>query len=261
MQWNMAPPTGEDPALAAMLAGAGGCSLLSIKSPERPLSARDMNARILTREYSAHFIAAVEKCADDITVGESDTGVVTSIRFVGKSGAATIRRRCAATQITPPTMESSGYLGVGDADEGVYGRGQHRWELCSARIRKRCGRLPTNKPTLRTIWRTESSHPRISRSTSSFVEAYSHRYPLEDLSFTRTSIVELWSRESGSEVKLVDSLGDHSRSNVRTLADRMQIYGEALPSQALWKTELALRGSGYSQVDIRVRNLRSWTVV
>lgn len=34
-------------------------------------------------------------------------------------------------------------------------------------------------------------------------------------------------------------------------ADRMKIYGDTLPSQALWKTELALRDSGYSRIDIR----------
>ena len=42
----------------ALTASLASCSLISLKSPEKPLSTRDLNARILTREYSARFIAA-----------------------------------------------------------------------------------------------------------------------------------------------------------------------------------------------------------
>ena len=76
------------------------------------------------------------------------------------------------------------------------------------------------------------------------------RYPLQDLTFERASIVELWSSETGAEVKLVDSLGTIPEA-MSDFADRMKIYGDTLPSQALWKTELALRDSGYSRIDIR----------
>src|SRR3989440_5430528 len=44
-------------AAAALLLCVAGCSLISLKTPERPLSSRDLNARILTREFSYHFIA------------------------------------------------------------------------------------------------------------------------------------------------------------------------------------------------------------
>ena len=50
---------------AVLLLGAAGCSLISVKSPERPLSVRDLNARILTRELSSQFVAAVARCAGD----------------------------------------------------------------------------------------------------------------------------------------------------------------------------------------------------
>ena len=232
--------------LAAMLAGAGGCSLLSIKSPERPLSARDLNARILTREYSAHFIAAVEKCADDITAGESDPRVVTNtLRW--EVGAATQSVR-AATQIAPTmglldtwalAMQMKAFMAEGSTGGALFGSHQ-------AAVRA----LADEQADTANDLAHRILAPKDFQKYLSFVEAYSHRYPLEDLSFTRASIVELWSRESGSEVKLVDSLGTIPEA-MSDLADRMQIYGEALPSQALWKTELALRGSGYSQVDIR----------
>src|ERR1700756_90616 len=88
--------------LAEFLAAAAcraGCSLLSLKTPERPLSTRDLNARILTREFSYHFIAAVGQCADDIGASETDAEVLTSaLRW--KLAAPTETRR-AGSRIAP----------------------------------------------------------------------------------------------------------------------------------------------------------------
>jgi hypothetical protein len=92
--------------------------------------------------------------------------------------------------------------------------------------------------------------PKEFQKYQEFVETYVRRYPLQDLTFDRASIVELWSSETGAEVKLVDSLGTIPEA-MSDFADRMKIYGDTLPSQALWKTELALRDSGYSRIDIR----------
>ena len=52
--------------LGILAAGVAGCSLISLKSPEKPLSTRDLNARILTHEYSARFITGVARTADQI---------------------------------------------------------------------------------------------------------------------------------------------------------------------------------------------------
>src|SRR5207302_5095113 len=65
------------PAILAAAVCVAGCSLVSLKTPERPLSNRDLNARILTREFSYHFIAAVGQCADDMGAGETDPEVLT----------------------------------------------------------------------------------------------------------------------------------------------------------------------------------------
>jgi hypothetical protein len=62
-------------ALAALIASVASCSQISLKSPEKPLSTRDLNARILTHEYAAHFIAAVEQTADQIAAASEDPAV------------------------------------------------------------------------------------------------------------------------------------------------------------------------------------------
>src|SRR5882762_2635577 len=76
-------------AAAALLLCVAGCSLISLKTPERPLSARDLNARILTREFSYHFFAA----------NDSDPEVLANaLRW--KIGAAAESQR-AATRLAP----------------------------------------------------------------------------------------------------------------------------------------------------------------
>jgi hypothetical protein len=92
--------------------------------------------------------------------------------------------------------------------------------------------------------------PKELKKYQDFVATYVRRFPIHDLSFERAPIVEQWSVEGGAEVKLVDSLGTIPEA-MSDLADRVQIYGDALPSQTLLKTELALRDSGYSRVEMR----------
>jgi hypothetical protein len=38
-------------AVSALLTCITGCTLVTIKSPEKPLSSRDLNARVLTQEF------------------------------------------------------------------------------------------------------------------------------------------------------------------------------------------------------------------
>src|SRR5215472_9432503 len=83
----------------ALLLVLSSCSLISLKSPERPLSPRDLNARILTRELSAQFVTAVNHTADDIAASEHDPAVLENglrweIAAVGES-------RRAATRLVP----------------------------------------------------------------------------------------------------------------------------------------------------------------
>src|SRR6202167_2059145 len=62
---------------ALLLAGLllSGCSLLAIKSPEKPLSAREQQARLLTRDYAAHFVSTITHLLDDAAPNASDLAV------------------------------------------------------------------------------------------------------------------------------------------------------------------------------------------
>src|SRR3984885_397994 len=75
---------------APLLAGfvLTGCSLLTIKSPEIPLTVREQEARLLTRDYAAHFAATIAHLIDDAT--HADAGTATRSQALRlKLGAVT----------------------------------------------------------------------------------------------------------------------------------------------------------------------------
>ena len=229
--------------VTALLLNVAGCSLVSLK--EKPLPARDLNARVLTREYSAHFIAAIEKCADDISAKETDQQVlINTLRWEIAAASHSVR---AATQITPMmsvldtwalARQMQAFVAEGNAGGALFGAQQGEVRALADEQAKLADQLAGLV-----------IEPSDLQRYRKFVEGYVHDDPIEDLGFTRAPIVARWSRENGADAKLVDSLGTIPES-MSDISDRLRIYGEALPTQALWKTQLAIRESGLSGNDM-----------
>jgi DNA-binding transcriptional MerR regulator len=223
-----------------------GCSLVSLKTPERPLSNRDLNARILTREFSYHFIAAVGQCADDIGASESDAGVLTSaLRW--KIAAATESQR-AASRISPMmslldtwalAAQMRAFLSHGQAGGELFGSHQETAVRVAVELDGEAQALARRL----TASGEFSEYQR-------FIDAYTREHPLTSLEFVRPSVVELWSEAHGGGVRLVDSMGTIPEA-MTDFSDRLKMSSDALALQTLWRTELALREAGYSGTDIR----------
>ena len=230
--------------LAATLAVAG-CSLISVKTPERPLSARDLNARILTREFSYHFIAAVGQCADEIAAGESDPAVrANALRWKISAAAASER---AATRIAPMmalidswalSRQMHAYLTPQSAGSALFGAHQ-------AAALAVAGELESDTEALARRLAAPADLPRYQQ----FVADYAREHPLTSLAFARPSVVELWSQSGGGELKLADSMGTIPEA-MSDLSDRLKMSSEALAQQTFWRTQLALEESGYSGRDL-----------
>ncbi len=233
-------------AAAAVLACVAGCSLISLKTPERPLSARDLNARILTRDFSYHFIAVVEQCADDIAANDSDPEVLANaLRW--KIGAAAESQR-AATRLAPMmalldtwalASQMQQFLSPGRAGGALFGSRQEVALTAASELAEGAQDL---------------AHRLIAPGElgqyQQFVATYTREHPLKNLQFVRASVVELWSQRSGAGARLVDSIGTIAEA-MEDVSDRTRIASEALTLQTIWRTELALRESGYSRSDIR----------
>jgi hypothetical protein len=234
-------------ACATVLASLAGCSLLSIKSPERPLSPRDLNARILTRQLSAQFIQSVGRCAEDIAGTEQDNAALLDATLRWEIGSISSSRR-AATQVAPMMSlldtwalagQMQAFMGAGGGGETLFGTHQPAVRAVTDSYAEGAEALARRLLT-----------PHEFDDYHKFVAGYVREHPLQDLTFVRASVVELWSREKGADIKLVDSLGTIPEA-MADVAERMQIYGDTVPTQVERGAQLALREAGYSQSDVQ----------
>jgi hypothetical protein len=232
-------------------AGLAACSLLTINSPERPLSTRDLNTRLLTRQFSADFVASVESCADDIAAAHPGTPIErAALRW---KLIATVQSQSAALQLAPLmalldtwtfALEMQLFLSPGAPGGDLFGAEQPRALA-----------LATDYADAAQAMAHHLLKPKEFQAYQEFVNDYTREYPFVNLKFVRPSVVQLWVLKGGPDVKLVDSLGTIPEALADT-ADRMRMLGETLPSQSMWRTELALQDSGASSQNVHAALLR-----
>jgi hypothetical protein len=233
-------------AAVLLLSGLTGCSLVSFKSPERPLSARDMNARILSRELTAHFVDANGRTTDSILATETDPGVINnSLRWeVG----VIVTTRHAETQLAPLmslldtwalALQLQGFVGDGGPGGKLFGTHQ-------AAVRTLTDTYAEGAHTLARSLLTTREFADYQR----FIDDYVRAHPLQDLKFVRASVIEEWGRAKGAESALLDEVGTIPQALADT-SQRLEIYADTVPVQTMRRTQLALREAGYTPEDIR----------
>ena len=226
--------------------GLTSCSLVSLKTPEVPLSTRDLNARLLTRDQASQFMEAMGRWGDNVAASEQDPVVFEHcLRWELESVSASRR---AALQLAPMmglldtwalAVQMQGFVSAGGAGATLFGTHQ-------AAVREMSDNFADGMQTVAHRLMTPHDFSAYQR----FVAAYVQEHPLRDLTFQRPSIVELWSRENGGETKLIDTFGTIPEA-LGDAEQRMQIYGETIPRQALRTSQLALRTSGYSKDEVQ----------
>jgi hypothetical protein len=231
--------------VAALLSILAGCSLITLKSPEKPLSARDLNARILTHEFSSHLTIAVERAADEISAGTDDPVIRrNALRWKIAASSASWR---AASQIAPMpslldtwalTVQMNEYLDTGNG-KSLFGGQQSKAVALSAYL---AGEAQSVARRVTEPQEFERDH--------AFVEEYAHLHPIESLEFVRASIWDAWARQSGGNTKLVDSLGTVPEAMAEA-EDLLRMYGDTAPSQVFWRAQLAAQESGFSSKDVQ----------
>lgn len=222
-----------------------GCSLLAIKSPERPLPRRDLNARMLTRDYAERFSSAVARAADDIAANTSDTArQEATLRW--KLGAVTASRR-AATQMAPMmalldcwalSAQMREFFGSG-AGATLFGDQQIIAREAAEALEEDATRLAAGLTS-----KAEFDN------YAQFVAGYVRDQPLRDLAFRRTSVLELWVSQTHQEVSLLSTLGTAPEA-MNDFMDRTRLYSEQLPAEVGWRAQLAMREAGYGPADFR----------
>ena len=231
---------------ALLLAGllVSGCSLIAIKSPEKPLSAREQQARLLTRDYAAHFVSTITHLLDDAAPNASDPAVrLQAIRL--KLGAVSEITR-SSTGLSPiASLLDTWAFAVQLRDFLVTGAGADILGSAQADVRLGATQLADEADALAKQL-TGDDYPRY----RTFVSGYAQRNPLQSVDIVRPSVLAAWAIDERDEAPLrvegtvAQALGD--------LSDRVRIYGERVPTMSLWQTELALNRAGFDDASYRV---------
>jgi hypothetical protein len=226
-----------------------GCSVLSIKSPEKPLSARDQQARLLTRDYAVHYSSTITHLLDEAPRTDTDPAV--------RSGALRLKLG-AATEVTRASMGLSPLASLLDvwafslqlreflatgAGASLLGRAQPEVRASATQLAEQADAMA--KQVL------GADYPHY----HAFVLEYATRYPLQSADCVRTSLLAAWSIEQGDTGPLRDE-GTVAQA-VGDVSDRIRIYSEQIPAMSLWQAELALDRTGFDEATYRntLRNL------
>ncbi len=231
--------------LGVLIACVAGCSLISLKSPEKPLSPRDLDARILTREYSARFIGAVQQTSDEIAAGTDDPAIrLNALRW--KIAAAAKSQRAAGQMVPMMSLLDTWALSVQMAEYLASGAGRTLFGTQQAGAVTLAAGLARDAEDLA----RRLTAPDEFQKDQQFVDEYARAHPIESLDFARASVVDLWAQDAGAQTKLIDSLGTVPEA-LADVGDRVRMYGDTGPEQVLWQAELAAQESGVSSKDLR----------
>ena len=229
---------------AALMAGLAGCSLFSLRLPDKPLPQRELNARMLTREFATSFVVRVEVAADGIAVRSADpTTQLNTLRWKLGASKASLH---SAMQMAPMMAlldtwtfaEQMRLFFDTGAGAQLFGEDQ-------AVARETAEALAADAQQLA---RGVSSDAELTRYRD-FVERYAREHPLVDLGFARTSVVDQWASETNQHASLVETVGSVSQS-MSDVSERMRMFGEHAPSQAVWEARLAMNDAGFGGADL-----------
>jgi len=226
-----------------------GCSLLTIKSPEVPLTAREQEARLLTRDYAAHFATTVTHLIDDSARGDAGTPIRSKALRLELGAVTEITR--ASTGLSPTaSLLDTWAFSLQFRDFLTTGAGAHLLGGAQPDVSRGATLLAAEADALaRKVWDNDYSR------YHTFVLDYVGRNPLENADLTRPSVLSAWIIEEHGKGPLrtvgtvAQALGD--------VSDRMRIYSERVPAMSLWQAELALDRAGFDDASYRtaLRNI------
>jgi hypothetical protein len=226
-----------------------GCSLLTIKSPEIPLTVREQEARLLTRDYAAHFASTIAHLIDDAPYGDAGTATRSQALRL-KLGAVTEITR-ASTGLSPTaSLLDTWAFSVQFRDFLVTGAGANLLGSAQPAVSRGAALLAAEADALaRKV--ADSDYDRY----HAFVSAYAQRYPLQNADLVRPSVLSAWIIEERdkSALRAVGTVGQA----LGDVSDRMRIYSERVPAMSLWQAELALDRAGLDEASYKsaLRNL------
>jgi len=232
---------------AAVLAAGwllAGCSLLTIKSPEVPLTAQEQESRLLTRDYAAHFAATFTQLIDEAQLADADPGIKTQALRLKLGGVADITR--ASTGLSPlVSVIDTWAFSVQLREYFDGGAGRELLGEGLPAVRQGVTELAAEADALaRRVSGGDYARHR------KFVDAYVERHPLTTLDLARPSVLSEWAANAGGARNPLREAGTVAQA-LGDVSDRLRIYSERVPSMTLWQAQLALDRAGVDDAAYR----------
>ena len=230
---------------AAILAGVltAGCTLLTIKSPEIPLTPQEQEARLLTRDYAAHFATAVTHLIDQATPPNGD-GAIRSQALRLKLAAITEITRT-STGLSPiASLLDTWAFSLQFRDFLTDGAGKDLFGAAQPAVRLGVDRLANDMDAVAGKV-TDKDYARY----HAFVFRYAEQNPITSVDLARVSVLSAMMNDEHDKHPLhvsgtvAQALGD--------VSDRLRIYSERVPAVSLWQAELALDRAGFDNTTYR----------
>lgn len=225
---------------------ACGCSLIKIDTGVTPLPKKDLQARILTREFAAGYVASVVIAADEIAAETNDSETLRdTIRW--KLGTSTAARE-AALRTDPKialadtwamTIQMRAFFESGAGKDAFPIR--HDEIVAAARERE---------AQFATIARAVTSSAEFG-PMERFVFDFADSFPLRSLAFEREPILAHWNTFRGDAILKETPTVGTAPEVASDLSERVSLFGRQIPDEIRWRTQLFAIESDYSIEDLR----------
>ncbi len=228
---------------AILLLTLSACSLLTIESPVEPLPERDLNARMLTREFALVFGNAIAVEANRI-YDQSDDDQIKLATLRWKINATT---ECliSATQISPLvsmldtwalTLQMRNFF---DSEKAIaFLGGEHASVL---------GLANTLEQQMRSLVRSLTTAEEFV-AFEEIVNSHARQFPFIDVSFDRVALINGNHWEPDDARFKLHTVGTAPEA-MSDVADRMRLYGALIPESSRWQLQLMALESGLSSED------------
>jgi hypothetical protein len=226
-----------------LLSALNACSLLTIESPVEPLPERDLNARMLTREFALVFGNAVAVEANRIfDQSDDDRTKLATLRWKIN---ATTECLIAATQISPLvsmldtwalTLQMRNFF---DSEEVAAFLGVEHASVL--------GLSSTLEQQMRSLVRSLTTAEEF-LDFENIVNAHARKFPFLDVSFNRVALINGGHWSPDDERFKLQTVGTAPEA-MSDMADRMRLYGALIPESSRWQLQLMALESGLSSED------------
>ncbi|HHG3357451.1 chemotaxis protein [Vibrio parahaemolyticus] len=220
-----------------------GCSLLEVKidSQTVPLTKKELNMRILTREYALQFFAQVEQAADVLQEQYDPNDKVNQSYVLLWKINAEEGLQAAAYQVSPMAALIDTWVFTHQMNQ-FYATGAGRDIFATDEAKQVSAHLANEVDQLaQSLLKKE-----VYDKTKLFVADFVRQYPFADLSMIRTPAYRAWLEANQiSEEDAVTTLGTMPEA-LGDVSDRLSLVSEQTPKIMTWKAQLLALNSSAS---------------